>query len=863
MSTGGSRRLRREDAAAEANPSAETSAALLASARKRQTTTTTARRGLAPEVDTQSVVSDASAGSNSTRRSARRLRGVRGSVSPSPSPSPSVTTRAAARREAEKALREGSPSILDEDDRSMVSDDDYTRPDGSRALRRSGSVDSEIVSDYSFSEEEKEYKNLEISRQEAETPDVRPPASSAAAVNNHLAFVIARFIANFYRQTTSAELFAYLGVLLTGACAVALVAGVALSSRSAGGTRPVIPVFEPPASAPKDAYEAMMRLLDLETNLDMMSAAFGSIQADYLKYYAEKSERFDAFESEVGAAMTAQSGRFETLYEETAAAAGDTEAAFGRLDESLKKVLQQYEGMQSDISKLSYHLTDISETTDAEFADYTDKLETVYTRLDSMKSSIGQVKDRLDGQELEIGNLATSVSARSDRMDGKLAKMVDAAQETAVQAIERLLPERVPVRVQDNGELAVDPSFYKYLQAAFATQEEAKEACAQAEETKHTVLEKLAFWKRREQGADRTEQQQQRRQQSTLPRRDLTWSEFLEKNEKSLQTYIDREYRGWIGQLDEREIFVDKDTVVDVIRKEMDKVKSETARRLRESEQELDEVVQEKIPKTKRNAQILADASAAAAAGQPVTKGSANLTQTAVETLVEEVLQRYHDGLEMKVDYADVARDARVNPFVTSPTFIVGGKAERSLMSLVWSQIRQMGEEYNPELTSGDCWPFEGTSGVLGIRLASPIFLTEVAIKHVPFGSPVAPKDFEVWAEIKDDEERAALQQKLHDLDVFSRPCDDDDEDCIPEQLSKDSSVLLSLDAPNFIKLGRFRYENNGPLHLQSFRFPAAAAQSLRRVPVSNVVFKFDSNWGDPDATCVYKTLVHGVPLYE
>lgn len=703
-----------------------------------------------------------------------------------------------------------------------------------RSRRSSARSTPDIDSEYSFNEEEEAYIQLQ-----ANEAIVSPQQEhfNEQSTSGNLAFVIPRFIANFYRQTSLSEFLAYLGLLLTIAV-LFILASVILSSQSSPSSS-LVPTFYAPTAAPETAGEAVQRLLDLEENVERIATASKILQDELMRFAADDDERLKNFKSEVMQTMSEQSDLYQDLLDKASKTSEDSNDKLSEFDTSFKVFFKRYKAIQSDVEQLSKRLSSLDQTTDQRFSECRDKMADTYTRFDAIMSAMDSIKGRFDTQEMNIESLSSDLSRIAPKVDTDLVRIADIAQESALEAIDRILPDRLPVRFEEDGELTVDPAFFKYLQSAFPSQQEQAILKKEIEETESNVLEKIKFWKKAS-------------EEPVSDERVVTWEEYLEKTNNSLNKYVEAHFKGWYRQLDEREMFVDKETFLEVLNREMSLVKNELVLKIHQSEGELGKVIDETIQQSTRNNEILAEAASG--------RGSISLAQTAIENIVDETLQKFHDGIELKVDYADISKGARINPFLTSPTLDIYSRNGRSVANLFRkSTLNSATDALSAEVKFGNCWPFEGDTGILAIRLSSSIYLDEVAIKHIPFGSSVAPKDFEVWVEIRSDEERRLLENQMRDA-YRSRTNTDIDEQ---QNLRRESVELkMKQNAPEYVLAGRFMYDTSGPFHLQSFRFPAAAMSILKRVPVSDIAFKFDSNWGE-SVTCIYKTLVYGQSAFD
>ncbi|KAK2542087.1 Sperm-associated antigen 4 protein-like [Columba livia] len=118
-----------------------------------------------------------------------------------------------------------------------------------------------------------------------------------------------------------------------------------------------------------------------------------------------------------------------------------------------------------------------------------------------------------------------------------------------------------------------------------------------------------------------------------------------------------------------------------------------------------------------------------------------------------------------------------------------------------------------PDVSPGNCWPFQGRQGQVVIRLPARVHLSAVTVQHIskeasPSGSVIsAPRDVAVFGLDADGEEETLL--------------------------------------------GMFMY-NVAKEPIQTFPLKA-----LPRA-FSYVKFLVKSNWGNPKYTCIYRVRVHG-----
>lgn len=120
-----------------------------------------------------------------------------------------------------------------------------------------------------------------------------------------------------------------------------------------------------------------------------------------------------------------------------------------------------------------------------------------------------------------------------------------------------------------------------------------------------------------------------------------------------------------------------------------------------------------------------------------------------------------------------------------------------------------------PNVSHGNCWAFQGNKGSVTIQLAATIKPTEVSMEHIPkWMSPAgkidsAPREFSVYG------------------------------------MDDPNDTLGTL-------LGKFTYDQDGTA-IQTF---SIQAQDVKDYGI--IQMRVESNWGNPDYTCIYRFRVHG-----
>lgn len=195
---------------------------------------------------------------------------------------------------------------------------------------------------------------------------------------------------------------------------------------------------------------------------------------------------------------------------------------------------------------------------------------------------------------------------------------------------------------------------------------------------------------------------------------------------------------------------------------------------------------------------------------------------------------RSKDSLQ---DFALATLGSRVLTDLTSPT--LGDEKSKGLVSTLINNKRPSNINHQrtsspltallPWTSPGECWPMAGKHGSLGVELNHPVAVKAISIdylgQHQAITMGSAPGDFEVWGLKKYDDNRS-----------WKYPWDS----------------LASVVDNDVIYLGRFMYDITKRLSVQTFELKHASP------PIKAVVFRFLSNWGQDDYTCIYRVRVHG-----
>lgn len=235
-----------------------------------------------------------------------------------------------------------------------------------------------------------------------------------------------------------------------------------------------------------------------------------------------------------------------------------------------------------------------------------------------------------------------------------------------------------------------------------------------------------------------------------------------------------------------------------------------------------------------------------------------------IGSLVDSAVLRWSKDDIAKPDYASYFAGGRVVPQLTTQTY----RIERKSSWGNWGWLGTTSTEGRPPITAlhpdihvGNCWPFKGAEGQIGVMLARSVIITEFTIDHaakeVAFDVRSAPKKMEVWGLVdgaqnvkKVAEYHRRREQRYRDLVTAASR-----EGRTPPPPEDPYPATLPPDA-HYLRLAQFTYDVNAHSHIQTFSVPQEI-QDLG-VDIGVVVLMVRSNWGEPNWTCLYRFRVHG-----
>ena len=232
-----------------------------------------------------------------------------------------------------------------------------------------------------------------------------------------------------------------------------------------------------------------------------------------------------------------------------------------------------------------------------------------------------------------------------------------------------------------------------------------------------------------------------------------------------------------------------------------------------------------------------------------------------IGNMVESMISRHAKDDLALVDYALNSGGASVIPSLTSPTEEVRPKYFFGLLSGAPYFARSPVTAIHHERTSGYCWRFPGKKGQIGIKLAAPVYISNVTIDHVArelaIDIRLAPRKLEVWGLVEGKENTEKMKGYMLKKEKGRREAAErgevlQDEPPYPETLPRNTP---------FVRIASFEYDINAPNFIQTF----PVFEDIRELSVDFgiVVFMVNDNWGHEMSTCLYRARVHGERLED
>lgn len=464
----------------------------------------------------------------------------------------------------------------------------------------------------------------------------------------------------------------------------------------------------------------------------------------------------------------------------------------------------------------------------------TDRVKDVHTRGDSDRQIIANLTDGAGLVLHELQNLSDRVLQAEQA--AKAAAQSKLIAQIATEAIESYLPAKLVVKMNPKtGALDVDPAFWRAMKNVFVDKAHVGDLVAKEVATLAPALESSPSA-----GATR------------VP----SWREFIASNEDALRAWNEDE----LGRKEDTGAVVSRKTFLDLLHRELNQLKLDFETKV---DTEVRQLGEEMVTR--------AAATSKAGSGRQASLLTSDELSTRVQAMIDAALLRYSKDVLAMTDYALFSAGGRVIPSITTDTYERRLTGWRSWVGQKTISGRPPATALTPDISVGTCWPFVGSQGQLGIRLARPIVVTNVTIEHaardVTFDLAAAPRQIEglflhfsrtfesrslippplfsrhlVWAIVENARDREVVAEYLKSQPAETAPLTE--------------AVTSLAPSSEHVLLGSFVYDLDRPEHMQTFSVPEAFA--ALGVETGIVVVRVRSNYGD-GYTCLYRVKIFHV----
>ncbi|EMR11283.1 hypothetical protein PNEG_00311 [Pneumocystis murina B123] len=316
----------------------------------------------------------------------------------------------------------------------------------------------------------------------------------------------------------------------------------------------------------------------------------------------------------------------------------------------------------------------------------------------------------------------------------------------------------------------------------------------------------------------------------------ISWTNFLKNNEENMKTFIKTQTKEDLKKSEENGLIVSKTYFMTTLKENLKKIQNDLENDFTKMKEQINDRFKkiDYMFKNKTETDHL-----------KYSKNE-NAFNKAIETLVKAALHKYSSDVLARPDFALYSSGARINPFLTSPTYLQRPTRfiPRLLSKIFWNIGCTWGYPpamaINHENTVGMCWAFPGSSGQISIRLSETIFLTDITIEHVhsdiAHDISTAPRDIQFWAHIDHPDLQELVIQHTSPQSLNSIP-----------------------PSKSYFLIATMTYNIFSTYSIQTFPIPTVIQQL--NIPVKNVLFRILSNWGNDKFTCLYRIRVHGTKL--
>ncbi|WWC61061.1 uncharacterized protein I303_103639 [Kwoniella dejecticola CBS 10117] len=356
-------------------------------------------------------------------------------------------------------------------------------------------------------------------------------------------------------------------------------------------------------------------------------------------------------------------------------------------------------------------------------------IKALQSSFDSLRAEIKGLGDRVaksestvlahDGRIRAFDNTNQDIHDLQDRVGQVEKKVSDALDDGRLRsALERILPDFVPIRVNSRGTVDIDPKFWN----------EMKKIMMSRTDTEALVKQALAS--------------------SGSPTTANTDKVAVELDEKKIKQWAEEVFSEQKSRSPSVE-YLTKDDFQNVLDHQLDSLRSELS-------------------------SIRSSASARSAPHQTTSASKSSVTiksskgddlTSVFNDLIDIALLKYSKDTIARTDYALFTAGARVIPQLTSDTLVLSTatKLGKLVMGSKDVQGRPPATALHPDISVGSCWPFQGSQGSLGVMLTRRVDVSDITIEHAPkelaLDMTTAPKVITIMGVVDNEEDKQKLDE--------------------------------------------------------------------------------------------------------
>lgn len=447
-------------------------------------------------------------------------------------------------------------------------------------------------------------------------------------------------------------------------------------SRSDSSTTP----FRTPDLPPDSMDELLSRLSSLESALGSLSSQ-ASNSADTV---SRSDARLDGIDARL-------SSELRRLSSSSAQQAHEEKERMQSLDRVVGRIREDVDTLNGRVKSMATKVDDNSESVV--------KLDTIF---EGVRSAVKSLSERV--KDAERTAKETSDATRIARI--------------ATDAVENYLPSRLVVKMNPKTkQLELDPAFWTALRSVFTEH-------GQVGSVVSSEINKLKATLSIQSTPSSSASSATTIVRESTPSSPPTWSDFLASNEAALQAWS----RAELDQQAQAGAVVSRATFLEMLHRELETLKADVSKQLDVNARQLsDEFSRDRLETRTNNGSPRPDITQPVLADLPESRVTSLL-----QGLIDSALLRYSKDTLARTDFALYTAGGRVIPSITSDTYEI--ETPSSFFSRLTGKRAILGRPpvtaLHPDTNLGNCWPFAGAKGQLGILLARPTIVNAITIEH-------------------------------------------------------------------------------------------------------------------------------------